>query len=87
MEYFCYKNLFDPENNSKVINDEFLTKKTVTTLLNKIFQQIKKLMKKKWKSSLETMIYKCNVRGSHLSIKNLRLSKILDFGQMLTYCM
>ena len=26
MEYFCYKNLFDPENNSKVINDEFLTK-------------------------------------------------------------
>ena len=34
--YFC-KNLFDPARNSKIINDEFLTKKTVTTLLNEIF--------------------------------------------------
>ena len=32
-----YKNLLDPVSGSKIIHDEFLTKKTVTTLLNEIF--------------------------------------------------
>ena len=35
-----YKNLLDPLSGRKIIDDEFLTKKTVTTLLNEIFQQI-----------------------------------------------
>ena len=32
-----YKNLFDPVRDRKIIDDEFLTKKTVTTLLKEIF--------------------------------------------------
>ena len=35
-----YKNLLDPLSGRKIIDDEFLTKKTVTTLLNEVFQQI-----------------------------------------------
>ena len=34
---YFYKNLFDPDSDSKILNDQFLTKKTVTTLLNEIF--------------------------------------------------
>ena len=36
-QLYFYKNLFDPVRDSKIIDDEFLTKKTVTTLLNEIF--------------------------------------------------
>ena len=33
---YFYKNLFDPVRGSKIIDDEILTKKTVTTLLNEV---------------------------------------------------
>ena len=36
-QLYFYKNLFDPVRDSKIIDDEFLIKKTVTTLLNEIF--------------------------------------------------
>ena len=39
-QLYFYKNLFDPFRDSKIIDDKFLTKKTlatVTTLLNEIF--------------------------------------------------
>ena len=36
------KNLLDPDENSKILNDEHLTKKTIKTLLNKIFSTNKK---------------------------------------------
>ena len=36
-QLYFHKNLFDPVRDSKIIDDEFLTKKTVTTLLNEIF--------------------------------------------------
>ena len=36
-QLYFYKNLFDPVRDSKIIDDEFLTQKTVTTLLNEIF--------------------------------------------------
>ena len=36
-QLYFYKNLFDPDENSKILNDEHLTKKTVETLLNEIF--------------------------------------------------
>ena len=35
-QLYLYKNLFDPVSDSKIIDDEFLTKKTAT-LLNEIF--------------------------------------------------
>ena len=37
-----YKNLFDPDDNSKILNDKQLTKATVETMLNKIFSTNKK---------------------------------------------
>ena len=36
-QFYFYKNLFDNNENSKILNDEYLTKKTVRTLLNEIF--------------------------------------------------
>ena len=37
-QLYFYKNLFDPDSDSKMLNDEFLTKKKiVTTLFNEIF--------------------------------------------------
>ena len=36
-QLYFYKNLFDPNENSKILNDEHLTKRTVETLLNEIF--------------------------------------------------
>ena len=36
-QLYFYKNLFDPDENSKILNDEHLTKKTVKMLLNEIF--------------------------------------------------
>ena len=40
-QLYFYKNLFDPDSNSKIFNDEFLTKKTATTLLTEIFSKNK----------------------------------------------
>ena len=36
-QLYFYKNLFDPVRDSKIIDDEFLIKKTVTKLLNETF--------------------------------------------------
>ena len=36
-QLYFYKNLFDPDENSKILNDEQITQKTVETLLNEIF--------------------------------------------------
>ena len=36
-QLYFYKNLFDPEKNSKIQHHEKLTKKTIETLLNEIF--------------------------------------------------
>ena len=39
---YFYKNLFDLDDNSKILNDKQLTKATVETMLNKIFSTNKK---------------------------------------------
>ena len=36
-QLYFYKNLFDPEKKSKIINDEILNKKTIENILNVIF--------------------------------------------------
>ena len=36
-QLFFYKNLFEPSADSKIMNDEFLTKRAFATLLNEIF--------------------------------------------------
>ena len=36
-QIYFYKNLFDPEEKSSIIKDEFLTKKTIENLINEIF--------------------------------------------------
>ena len=41
-QLYFYKNLFNPLGDSKIINDEFLSKKTIETLLNEIFSTNKK---------------------------------------------
>ena len=46
-QLYFYKNLFDIVRDSKIIDDEFLTKKTVTTILNEIFSTNKEKNKKK----------------------------------------
>ena len=48
-QLYFYKNLFDPVSDSKIIYDEFLTKKTVTTLLNEFFSTNKKSNEKEMK--------------------------------------
>ena len=40
-QLYFYKHLFDPDENSKILLDEHLTKKTVETLLNEIFTEDK----------------------------------------------
>ena len=40
-QLYFYKNLFDPDENSKILNDEHLTKKTIKAML-KHFQQTKR---------------------------------------------
>ena len=42
LQLHFYENLFDPDENSKILNDEHFTKKTIKTLLNKIFSTNKK---------------------------------------------
>ena len=37
-QLYFYNSLFDPVRDSKIIDDEFLTKETVTTLLNEILK-------------------------------------------------
>ena len=36
-QIYFYKKLFDPEEKSSIIKDEFLTKKTIENLINEIF--------------------------------------------------
>ena len=36
-QLFFYKNIFDPEEKSKIINHETLNKRTVEAILNEIF--------------------------------------------------
>ena len=54
---YFYKNLFDPVSDSKIIDDEFLTKKTVATLLNEIFSTNKEMNEEEMNYLLRTMIY------------------------------
>ena len=42
-QLYFYKNLFDPVSDSKIIDEEFLTKKTVVALFNEIFSTNKKM--------------------------------------------
>ena len=46
-QLYLYKNLFDPDENNNILNDEYLTKKTVETLLNEIFSRNKNKNKRK----------------------------------------
>ena len=46
-QLYFYKNLFDPSENSKILNDEHLSKKTVETLLNEMFSTDKNEKKRK----------------------------------------
>ena len=46
-QLYFYKNLFEPSADSKIINDEFLTKQTVATLLNEIFSTKKEANEEK----------------------------------------
>ena len=48
-QLYFHKNLFDPVRDSKIIDDEFLTKKTVTALLNEIFLTNKETNEKEMK--------------------------------------
>ena len=41
-QLYFYINLFDPNDNSKILNDKQVTKTTVETMLNKIFSTNKK---------------------------------------------
>ena len=41
-QLYFYKNLFDPNENSKILNDKHVTKKTIEILLNEIFATNKK---------------------------------------------
>ena len=44
-QLYFYKNLFDPVSDSKITDDEFLTKKTVATLFNEVFSTNEEEMK------------------------------------------
>ena len=46
-QLYFYKNLFEPSADSKIINDGFLTKQTVATLLNEIFSTKKEANEEK----------------------------------------
>ena len=48
-QLYFYKNLFDPNSDSKMFNDEFLTENTVTTLLNENFSTNKETNKEEMK--------------------------------------
>ena len=48
-QLYFYKNLFDPVRDSKIIDDEFLIKKTVTKLLNETFSTNKETNEKEMK--------------------------------------
>ena len=51
-----YKHLLDPHSNSKILNDEFLTKKIVSALLNEIFSTNKEKNEEEMKYLLRTII-------------------------------
>ena len=46
-QLYSYKNLFEQSAGSKIIDDEFLTKQTVATLLNEIFSANKEANEEK----------------------------------------
>ena len=46
-QLYFYKDLFDAGSKNKILNDEFLTKKTVTTLMNEIFLTNKEINEEK----------------------------------------
>ena len=48
-QLYFYKNLFDPVSDSKIIDEEFLTKKTVVALFNEVFSTNKKTNEKEVK--------------------------------------
>ena len=56
-QLYFYQNLFDPDSESKMINDEFLTKKTVTKLKNEIFSTNKEINENKKRSNLLKICY------------------------------
>ena len=56
-QLYFYQNLFDPDSESKIINDEFLTKKTVTKLKNEIFSTNKEINENKKRSNLLKICY------------------------------
>ena len=63
-QLYSYKSLFDPVRDSKIIDDEFLTKETVTTLLNEIFSKNKEKNEEEMKlfvrdNDLLTNMYNC----------------------------
>ena len=63
-QLYFYKSLFDPVRDSKIIDDEFLTKETVTTLLNEIFSKNKEKNEEEMKlfvrdNDLLTNMYNC----------------------------
>ena len=63
-QLYFYKSLFDPVRDSKIIDDEFLTKETITTLLNEIFSKNKEKNEEEMKlfvrdNDLLTNMYNC----------------------------
>ena len=48
-QLYFHKNLFDPNSDSKMFNDELLTENTVTTLLNENFSTNKETNKEEMK--------------------------------------
>ena len=76
--------MVEPKAGSKIINDEFLTQKTVGILLHEIFslneeeneEKNGNVCQKKW------FINFAIVYGKRLTINNLRLLEIVDFGEM-----
>ena len=68
--------MFESEASSKIINDELLIQKTVGILLNEIFS----LNTEENEEKMEA--FSKEYDGKHLTMNNLCLSKIVNFGQM-----
>ena len=68
--------MFESEAGSKIINDEILIQKTVGILLNEIFS----LNKEENEEKMEAFSKEND--GKHLTMINLCLFKIVNFGQI-----
>ena len=68
--------MFESEVGSKIINDELLIQKTVGILLNEIFS----LNKEENEEKMEAFSKEND--GKHLTMSNLCLFKIVNFGQI-----